>query len=94
MKKILPTYSALSELKGFEKVKNIYVEAKPFDADRGLLTPTFKPKRKELRIYYEKEIDTMYAALEEGLQPATEGKTSALTPSVSVERLEIETIAK
>jgi long-chain acyl-CoA synthetase len=81
-------------LKGFEKVKNIYVEAKPFDADRGLLTPTFKPKRKELRIYYEKEIDTMYAVLEEGLQPAAEGKTSASTPSVSVERLEIETIAK
>ena len=26
-------------LKGFEKVKNIYVEPKPFDADRGLLTP-------------------------------------------------------
>ena len=51
-------------LKGFEKVKNIYVEAKPFDADRGLLTPTFKPKRKQLRVYYEKEIESMYAELE------------------------------
>ena len=50
-------------LKGFEKVKNIYVEPKPFDADRGLLTPTFKPKRKQLRIYYEKEIENMYAEL-------------------------------
>ena len=53
-------------LKGFEKVKNIYVEAKPFDAERGLLTPTFKPKRKQLRIYYEKEIESMYATLENG----------------------------
>ena len=45
-------------------MKNIYVEARPFDADRGLLTPTFKPKRNQLRVYYEKEIESMYAALE------------------------------
>lgn len=77
-------------LKGFEKVKNIYVEAKPFDADRGLLTPTFKPKRKQLRVYYEKEIESMYAALENGLQNVIELTTSEAKPVVSIESLEIE----
>jgi len=52
------------KLKGFEKVKKIYVEPRPFDAERGLLTPTFKTKRTELRIFYRKEIENMYNELE------------------------------
>jgi len=52
-----------ANLKGFEKAKEATIEAKPFDAERGLLTPTFKPKRPQLRKHYQKEIDAMYTAL-------------------------------
>jgi long-chain acyl-CoA synthetase len=52
-----------ANLKGFEKAKEATIEAQPFDADRGLLTPTFKPKRPQLRKHYQAQLDAMYAAL-------------------------------
>lgn len=50
-------------LKGFELIKNIRFELDPFTPENGLLAPTFKSKRHELKKHYQKEIDEMYAEL-------------------------------
>lgn len=50
-----------NELHGFETVREIHVEAKPFTTENDLVTPTFKLKRQKARDYYEKEISRMYA---------------------------------
>ena len=47
-------------LHGFEHVKAIYLEAEPFNVENGLVTPTFKLKRQQLREYYQNEIDLLY----------------------------------
>lgn len=49
-----------AQLKGFEKVKDIYVEEQPFTVENNLLTPTLKIRRHEAKKMYEKEIDSMY----------------------------------
>ncbi|CAI7781178.1 unnamed protein product [Closterium sp. NIES-54] len=51
------------QLKGFEMVKGVHLDSVPFDADRDLLTPTFKKKRPQLLKYYQEPIDAMYAKL-------------------------------
>lgn len=50
-----------NKLHGFEIPKAIYLESEPFSDANGLLTPTFKLKRKELRDTYQSEIDKMYS---------------------------------
>lgn len=50
-------------LHGFEKVRAIYIDAEPFSVENGLVTPTFKLKRPQLREYYQKEIDSLYQKL-------------------------------
>ena len=50
------TYGA----KGFEVVKNIHLTLEEFTEDNGLLTPTKKCKRNEVKIAYQKEITAMY----------------------------------
>lgn len=42
----------LSQLRGFEQLKAIYLEPSPFDIERDLVTPTFKLKRPQLLKYY------------------------------------------
>ena len=55
-----------NSLKGFEKVKKIYVEtdinglAQGFSVENGCLTPTFKLKRPALLERYKEKIDGMY----------------------------------
>jgi len=50
-------------LHGFETVRALHVEAKPFTTENDLVTPTFKLKRQKARDYYEKQIADMYAKL-------------------------------
>ncbi|XP_057541271.1 long chain acyl-CoA synthetase 7, peroxisomal [Amaranthus tricolor] len=50
-------------LRGFEFVKAVTLVPEPFTLENGLLTPTFKIKRPQAKIYFEKEIGEMYALL-------------------------------
>jgi len=50
-------------LHGFETVRAIHVESRPFSAENDMLTPTFKLKRQKVRDAYEKELDGLYAGL-------------------------------
>lgn len=52
-----------SGLHGFETVRAIHVEPKPFTTENDLVTPTFKLKRQKARDYYKKEINDMYATI-------------------------------
>nr|AOE43317.1 fcsA [Coremiostelium polycephalum] len=49
-----------ANLQGFEKMKHIYVEHEAFSEDNGLLTPTFKPKRPQLKERYQETIEKLY----------------------------------
>nr|AKC01515.1 long-chain fatty acid CoA ligase 1 [Meretrix meretrix]AKE13176.1 long-chain fatty acid CoA ligase 1 [Meretrix meretrix] len=48
-------------LKGFEMVKDIAIFAEPFSIQNGLLTPTFKNKRPQLRKFFSAQIKELYA---------------------------------
>ncbi|NXA41277.1 ACSL1 ligase, partial [Eudromia elegans] len=50
-----------SGLKSFEQVKDIALHTEMFSIENGLLTPTLKAKRPELRIYFKSQIDELYA---------------------------------
>lgn len=47
-------------LKGFEQVKKIHLHYELFSIEKGLLTPTMKAKRNDLKKYFQKEIDQLY----------------------------------
>ncbi|KAH9620955.1 hypothetical protein KSS87_004414 [Heliosperma pusillum] len=50
-------------LRGFEFVKAVTLVPEPFTVENGLLTPTFKIKRPQARVYFERAIAEMYAVL-------------------------------
>ncbi|NWW92432.1 ACSL1 ligase, partial [Rhynochetos jubatus] len=50
-----------SGLKSFEQVKDIVVHTEMFSIENGLLTPTLKAKRPELRKHFQPQIDELYA---------------------------------
>ncbi|KFQ40046.1 Long-chain-fatty-acid--CoA ligase 1 [Mesitornis unicolor] len=50
-----------SGLKSFEQVKDIVMHPEMFSIENGLLTPTLKAKRPELRKYFQSQIDELYA---------------------------------
>uniref|UniRef100_A0A7N0ZRK1 Long-chain-fatty-acid--CoA ligase n=1 Tax=Kalanchoe fedtschenkoi TaxID=63787 RepID=A0A7N0ZRK1_KALFE len=48
------------KLKGFEMLKAIHLDPRPFDMERDLITPTFKLKRPQLLKYYKERINELY----------------------------------
>ncbi|XP_038182364.1 long-chain-fatty-acid--CoA ligase 6 isoform X1 [Arvicola amphibius] len=50
-----------SGLHSFEQVKAIYIHCDMFTVQNGLLTPTLKAKRPELREYFKKQIEELYS---------------------------------
>ncbi|NXK29872.1 ACSL1 ligase, partial [Piprites chloris] len=50
-----------SGLKSFEQVKDIVLHTEMFSIENGLLTPTLKAKRPELRKYFQSQINELYA---------------------------------
>uniref|UniRef100_A0A7N9AVB7 Long-chain-fatty-acid--CoA ligase n=1 Tax=Mastacembelus armatus TaxID=205130 RepID=A0A7N9AVB7_9TELE len=52
-----------SGLHSFEQVKNIYVHNELFSIENGLLTPTLKAKRPELKEFFKKKIDELYSSI-------------------------------
>ncbi|KAF6208422.1 hypothetical protein GE061_016878 [Apolygus lucorum] len=57
------TWGKESGLKSFEQVKDIYLHPDPFSIQNGLLTPTFKTKRPQLKAYFKPQLEDMYAKL-------------------------------
>uniref|UniRef100_A0A8D0Z4E4 Long-chain-fatty-acid--CoA ligase n=1 Tax=Sus scrofa TaxID=9823 RepID=A0A8D0Z4E4_PIG len=50
-------------LKSFEQVRGISLHPELFSIDNGLLTPTMKAKRPELRNYFRSQIDELYSTV-------------------------------
>nr|XP_046263078.1 long-chain-fatty-acid--CoA ligase 1-like isoform X4 [Scatophagus argus] len=50
-------------LKSFEQVKAIYIHTELFAVENGLLTPTLKAKRNEMRQHFRSQIDELYAGI-------------------------------
>ncbi|EFA84511.1 fatty acyl-CoA synthetase [Heterostelium album PN500] len=62
-KEIMDSFDACAKeanLQGFEKLKHIFVEAEAFTEENGLLTPSFKPRRPQLKDRYQATIGTLY----------------------------------
>ncbi|KAL7372409.1 hypothetical protein ABVT39_015698 [Epinephelus coioides] len=51
-------------LKSFEQVKDIYLHPEQFTIESGLLTPTLKAKRTELKSFFQPQIDKLYANMQ------------------------------
>ncbi|CAK6965008.1 long-chain-fatty-acid--CoA ligase 5 [Scomber scombrus] len=51
-------------LKSFEQVKDIYLHPEQFTIENGLLTPTLKAKRNELKTLFQPQIDNLYAKIQ------------------------------
>uniref|UniRef100_A0A8C5H2M4 Long-chain-fatty-acid--CoA ligase n=1 Tax=Gouania willdenowi TaxID=441366 RepID=A0A8C5H2M4_GOUWI len=52
-----------SGLHSFEQVKNIYIHSEMFSIENGLLTPTLKAKRPELKEFFKGKIDELYSSI-------------------------------
>ncbi|XP_041846314.1 long-chain-fatty-acid--CoA ligase 1-like [Melanotaenia boesemani] len=50
-------------LKSFEQVKAIHIHTELFSIENGLLTPTMKAKRNEMRQHFRAQIDELYAGI-------------------------------
>uniref|UniRef100_A0A8C6Q3L3 Long-chain-fatty-acid--CoA ligase n=1 Tax=Nothobranchius furzeri TaxID=105023 RepID=A0A8C6Q3L3_NOTFU len=50
-------------LLSFEQVKNIYIYSEMFSIENGLLTPTLKAKRPELKEFFKAKIDDLYSSI-------------------------------
>uniref|UniRef100_A0A3B3V4S8 Arachidonate--CoA ligase n=1 Tax=Poecilia latipinna TaxID=48699 RepID=A0A3B3V4S8_9TELE len=50
-------------LLSFEQVKNIYIHNEMFSIENGLLTPTLKARRPELKEFFKNKIDDLYSSI-------------------------------
>ena len=50
----------INKLNSLEQVKSIFVAKEPFSVDNGLLTPTMKNKRPELRRFFKEAMEQLY----------------------------------
>ena len=50
-----------AKLAGFEIPKRLHLEIEPWSVDNGMLTPTFKMKRNDLKKRYQAVLDDLYA---------------------------------
>lgn len=57
------TWGQEAGLKSYEQVKDIYLHPDPFSVQNGLLTPSFKYKRVQLKSYFKPQIEDMYKKL-------------------------------
>ncbi|XP_078659799.1 long-chain-fatty-acid--CoA ligase 1-like isoform X1 [Branchiostoma floridae x Branchiostoma belcheri] len=65
-KEVMDSITALGKKSGlhsFEQVKDLYLCPEPFSVENGLLTPTFKSKRPQLKDFFKNEITEMYSKL-------------------------------
>eukprot|EP00798_Chlamydomonas_sp_ICE-L_P032544 gene32544-17261_t len=53
----------VAKLRGFEQIAAVHLIPEPFSVENGMMTPTFKIKRPQIRNKYQDCIDAMYAAL-------------------------------
>uniref|UniRef100_UPI003AB0534E long-chain-fatty-acid--CoA ligase 5 isoform X1 n=1 Tax=Centroberyx gerrardi TaxID=166262 RepID=UPI003AB0534E len=51
-------------LKSFEQVKDVHLHPEQFTIENGLLTPTLKAKRAELKTLFQPQIDKLYASIQ------------------------------
>lgn len=47
----------------FPQVKAVHIHTEMFSIENGLLTPTMKAKRNEMRQYFRSQIDELYAGI-------------------------------
>ncbi|KAI9082687.1 hypothetical protein K1719_035556 [Acacia pycnantha] len=59
----LKSVAERNKLKGFEHIKGVILEPRPFDMERDLVTATMKKRRNNLLKYYQVEIDEVYQSL-------------------------------
>ncbi|CAN1341021.1 Long chain acyl-CoA synthetase 1 [Linum perenne] len=59
----LKTTGDRNKVRGFEYIKGVILESKPFDIEKELVTATLKKKRNKLLKYYQAEIDEVYRKL-------------------------------
>ncbi|KAJ8521466.1 hypothetical protein ON010_g17818 [Phytophthora cinnamomi] len=52
-----------AQLRGFEFVKSVYFHPEPFSLEQGLITPTFKLKRPQLKAHFQQQINKLYEGL-------------------------------
>ncbi|GFN86278.1 long-chain-fatty-acid--coa ligase 5 [Plakobranchus ocellatus] len=52
-----------NNLSSLEQMRDIYIHSELFSVENGLLTPTFKTKRNDVRKYFTKEIAEMYSQM-------------------------------
>jgi len=59
----IKSLSKKNKLMGFETIRAVHLDAELFSEANGLVTPTFKLKRQQLKDYYLKQIEALYAGI-------------------------------
>ena len=64
MLKSIQEQSRAAKLFGFEQVKAVHLTPEVFSVENGLMTPTFKLKRPQLKAQYQNVLHALYAGLD------------------------------